>query len=98
MLDWIMDKSCLGDRMKRYEAVSQHSLLPKVPVIARFDGKAFHTFTKGLNKPWDDRLFQAMQATALTLCQEIQGACFAYTQSDEISVLLTDMQGPQSQG
>lgn len=61
-----------------------------MPVIIRVDGKAFHTFTKGLNKPFDDIFMDAMQATAEYLVREIQGCKFAYVQSDEISLLLTD--------
>lgn len=53
-------------------------------------GKAFHTFTKGFNKPFDDILTQTMNQTAQYLCQNIQGCKLAYTQSDEISLLLTD--------
>lgn len=45
----------LGDRMKFYESAQRTRLIPQVPVIARLDGKAFHTFTKGLDRPWDER-------------------------------------------
>ncbi len=58
--------------------------------IIRCDGKAFHTFTRGCEKPHDYRLANAMDAAAVALCEEAQGACFGYVQSDEISVLLTD--------
>jgi tRNA(His) guanylyltransferase len=79
----------LGTRMKRYEAVSQNILIKRMPVIIRIDGKAFHTFTKGL-EPFDPDLSQAMHNTAATLVREIQNAKLAYTQSDEISILLMD--------
>jgi Uncharacterized conserved protein len=85
-----MKKDSLGDRMKRYEAVSQTKLMNRTPVIMRLDGKAFHTFTRGLEKPFDDRLNRAMSFTMQTLCEEIQGAQMGYTQSDEISILLQD--------
>ena len=61
-----------------------------MPIIIRVDGKAFHTFTKGLKKPFDDLFMDAMQATAEYLLKEVQGCKFAYVQSDEISLLLTD--------
>lgn len=80
----------LEDRMKEYERVHNHRLMKKMPVVLWFDGKAFHTFTKGLNKPFDKNLIQTMQNTAQVLCEEIQGAKIAYTQSDEIAVILTD--------
>lgn len=58
--------------------------------ILRADGKAFHTFTRHCEKPHDQRLADAMDAAAMALCEEAQGAQFSYVQSDEISVLLTD--------
>lgn len=76
--------------MKTYEEVSQVSLIRRTPVVVRLDGKAFHTFTKGAEKPFDKNIGDAMAMTALKLCKEMQGAVFAYTQSDEISVLLQD--------
>ena len=93
------DKTSLGDRMKRYEGVSQSSLMPRTPVIIRLDGKAFHTFTKKINKdndkslidgPFSEKLHIVMEQTMLALCDNIQNARFGYTQSDEISILLTD--------
>lgn len=80
----------LGDRMKAYESVSRNFLTRRVPVIIRVDGKAFHTFTKGLWKPFDGILMEAMQNTMKYLCENIQGCVFGYTQSDEITLVLTD--------
>jgi tRNA(His) 5'-end guanylyltransferase len=61
-----------------------------MPVIIRLDGKAFHTFTRGFEKPFDEVMMQTMQQTTLKLCQEIQGCVFGYTQSDEITLVLVD--------
>ena len=80
----------LGDRMKRYESVSRTYSTRRVPVIIRIDGKAFHTFTRGFDKPFDDALTAAMQNTMKDLCENIQGCVFGYTQSDEITLVLTD--------
>lgn len=78
-------------RMKeQYENRSKTFLTRRLPIIMRLDGKAFHTFTKGLVKPFDEGLIEDMQSTAIYLCQNIQGAKCAYTQSDEISILITD--------
>ena len=85
-----MDKSTLGDRMKGYEKIPKTSLMRRTPVIVRLDGKAFHTFTKGMKRPFDDLLMEVMQETAKRLCENVQGCKLAYTQSDEISLLLTD--------
>lgn len=83
-------KDSLGDRMKRYEGVSRNFLTRRVPVIIRLDGKAFHTFTRGMRKPFDRILMNAMQDTMKYLCENIQGCVFGYTQSDEITLVLTD--------
>lgn len=86
-----MDKTTLGDRMKNnYENISRYYLTRRMPVICRIDGKSFHTFTKGFKKPFDDVLVKTMQETMKYLCENIQGCVLGYTQSDEISLVLTD--------
>jgi len=85
-------KDSLGDRMKRYEAVSKTTLVQRMPVILRLDGCHFHTFTKGFVKPFDDVLIKSMQDTMKYLCENIQGCVFGYTQSDEITLVLVDYQ------
>lgn len=78
-------------RMKsNYEDRYRFQLTRRTPVIIRIDGKAFHTYTRGLNKPFDDNLIMDMQQTTLFLCKNIQGAKLGYCQSDEISILITD--------
>ena len=85
------DKTGLGDRMKGQYEVRAQTLLPRrTYTIIRLDGKAFHTYTRGCEKPYDRELSVGMQSAAGLLCKEAQGARFAYVQSDEISVLLTD--------
>ena len=86
-----MDKTTIGDRMKNnYENITRYYLTRRMPVIIRIDGKAFHTFTKGFKKPFDDVLVKTMQDTMKYLCENIQGCVLGYTQSDEISLVLTD--------
>ena len=83
----------LGTRMKEYyEAIPKIRLMRRTPVAIRIDGKAFHTFTRGFAKPFDERLSNAMVRTMQHLCQNIQGCVFGYTQSDEITLLLIDYQ------
>ena len=83
----------LGQRMKSYyEGVSKTRLLRRTPVAIRIDGKAFHTFTKGFEKPFDMILVKSMQETMLEMCKNIQGCVFGYTQSDEITLILIDYQ------
>ena len=82
-------KSSIGDRMKKnYEKAYDIRLPMRMPVILRLDGKAFHTLTRGMVKPFDDNFILKMSMTARYLCQKIQGAVMAYVQSDEISILL----------
>lgn len=85
-----MDNSSLAQRMKDYESVSKIKLMKRCPVIIRMDGKAFHTFTRGFQKPFDEVLSKSMQETMKYLCENIQGCVFGYTQSDEISLVLID--------
>lgn len=85
-----MRKDNLGDRMKSYENITRTYLPGRMPIIIRIDGKAFHTFTKGFKKPFDDILMRAMEETAAVLCRDIEGVKVAYTQSDEISLLITN--------
>lgn len=85
-----MNKDNLGDRMKGYEQVSKTKLMNKTPAILRFDGKNFHTFTRGFKKPFDDILITTMQETMKYLCKNIQGVVIGYTQSDEITLVLQD--------
>ncbi|QPK89805.1 tRNA(His) guanylyltransferase Thg1 family protein [Bacillus velezensis] len=83
-----MDK--FGDRMKGYENAYRTHLPRRMPVIIRIDGKAFHTYTRGMKKPFDEYLSDAMWGTCVYLAQNIMGCKLAYTQSDEISLLLTN--------
>ena len=84
-------RDSLGDRMKRnYEDVSKTRLLRRTPVIIRLDGKAFHTFTRGFKKPFDEVFMKTMQQTMKYLCENIQGCVLGYTQSDEITLVLVD--------
>lgn len=85
-----MDKTSLGDRMKAYENIERRYLTRREPLIVRLDGVAFHSFTKGFDRPFDISFLTCMRNTMLRLCENIMGAKFAYTQSDEISILIMD--------
>lgn len=78
------------ERLEKAEKHEPNFLTRRVPAIIRLDGKAFHTFTKGMEKPFDLVLTQAMQETMKHLCENIQGCVLGYTQSDEITLVLTD--------
>lgn len=76
----------LGNRMKKYEDVTNTSLVQGIPFIVRLDGKAFHTFTKGMKKPYDENMSHAMMSTCSYLVESFN-ASVGYTQSDEISLV-----------
>lgn len=91
-------KDALGQRMKENYEYRYKSFLPRRTYsIIRLDGKAFHTLTKHMKRPYDDILADAMSDVTIELCKEIQGCKFGYTQSDEISLLLTDFDDNQTQ-
>lgn len=87
----------LGDRMKRYEAVSDAVLMRRAPVMIRCDGRAFHSLTRGMDRPFDGRFVRCMSRTAVALCEAVQGAKVGYVQSDEISVIATDYDSLQTE-
>lgn len=87
----------LGMRMKEfYEEVPKTRLVRRMPVAIRIDGKAFHTFTRGFQKPFDEVLGKSMRETMKYLCENIQGCVLGYTQSDEITLILVDYQNLNS--
>ena len=90
-------KDELGMRMKEfYESIPKTRLVRRMPVAIRLDGKAFHTFTHGFEKPFDEVLGKSMRETMKYLCENIQGCVLGYTQSDEITLILVDYQNLNS--
>lgn len=78
----------LGDRMKLYEGFETNRVaMPSLPVVIRIDGKGFSRWTKGLQRPFDERLEQLRRITTMRLMKEMS-ALVGYTQSDEISLIL----------
>lgn len=83
-----------GERMKGYEALADIELMNHLPVISRLDGKSFHGWCKGLNKPYDKRFMRLMDETTKFLVEKTQ-AIAGYVQSDEISLLYYNYQNPK---
>lgn len=80
-------KDTFGDRMKMYESTTcDIKMLPLIPIIARLDGKSFSNFTRGLKRPYDERLSKLMIETTKYLVKETNANC-GYTQSDEITLM-----------
>ena len=83
-----MDNQTLGDWCKWLEKnFSNETMIPTLPVIIRLDGNNFHNWTKGLERPFDQKLTQLMTETTRFLVQETN-AVVGYTQSDEITLIL----------
>jgi tRNA(His) 5'-end guanylyltransferase len=77
----------LGDEMKDFEGVEAQRRFEKFkPIIARIDGRTFHTFTKGMQRPYDDDMSEAMINTTIKLVESTH-ATIGYTQSDEITLI-----------
>lgn len=91
------DKTALGDRMKVYEQVTRYQLPRRTYTLIRADGRCFTNFLRYAERPFDAGFMAAMDEVALALCSEITGALFAFTQSDEVSVLVTDFDSTQTQ-
>ena len=85
-----MDKMNIGDRMKTYENCYRIYFPRRSAVVVRIDGRAFHTYTKGFARPYDKVFAKAMWETSKQLCENVSGCKFSFTQSDEITLILTD--------
>ena len=84
----------MGDRLKMFEGIEAgRILIPNLPICVRVDGRAFHTFTRGMNRPYDERMSKAMIETMKYLVKKTD-ACIGYVQSDEISLVLSDTKDP----
>lgn len=76
-----------GNRIKGYENVESQRRLPcKLPYVARLDGRAFSSFTRDFQRPYDDGFQDVMGHTMESLVSDF-GASIGYTQSDEISLV-----------
>lgn len=82
-----MKIDAMGARCKKYEALeAERILMPGLPLLVRLDGRAFHTYTRGLKRPFDERVISCMDATTKQLVAHFH-ADVGYTQSDEITLL-----------
>lgn len=87
----------LEDKCRYYQELTNYHLLPNSYILVHCDGKNFSRLIKNnFKKPFDDEFIKMMNKTAKFLCENIQGCKLAYTQSDEISLLITDFDKPES--
>lgn len=87
----------LGDRMKSYEDIWRQKLPRRAYTLIRLDGRAFHGLTRDMERPFDQAFAHTMDLTAERLCESISGVVLAYTQSDEISILMQDFESTNTQ-
>jgi tRNA(His) 5'-end guanylyltransferase len=88
----------LGDRIKTYEQAYTHRYPPNQPLVIRVDGRAFHTYTRGMDRPFDHNLMAAMVEATEHTAKDMMGFKLAYTQSDEATFLITDFDKMETQG
>ena len=87
----------LKEKCDYFRSISDYRLVPNSYIIAMLDGRKFSSLIKNkYEKPFDNVFIDMMNETAKYLLQNIQGAKFAYVQSDEISILITDFDTPQT--
>ena len=85
----------LKEKCEYYRSLTDYKLMPNSYVLAMVDGHCFSKLIKNkFDKPFDDLFIKMMNETAKYLCEQVQGVKFAYTQSDEISLLITDFETP----
>lgn len=80
-----------GSKFKALEAAAASFLPSKTRAVVRFDGNSFSRYTKSFEAPYDERFMSFMDAAAVKACELISGSHFAYVQSDEISVVFSDI-------
>jgi len=85
-----------SERMKAYEQCYDFRIPARTYTIIRLDGKGFSKYTKMFEKPFDDILSNVMDVATIELCKFMTPK-FAYTQSDEISLLFTDIENIESE-
>lgn len=78
--------------MKEFEVYSSLRVPKNSKIIIRLDGRNFHQLACDLNlvKPYDDNFYEVISKVSRDLFEEFS-ALFAYTFSDEISLLLDNV-------
>lgn len=83
-----MNPDLFEREMRALEYYHALRVVPGAWVVIRVDGRSFSRFTETrFEKPFDLKMRDCMVAAATALLEQLQGV-YAYTESDEISVLL----------
>ena len=88
----------LKERMEYFRGLTDYKLMPKSYVLVMLDGRSFsHLIKNKFKKPFDNDFIGMMNETTRYLCENIEGCKFGYTQSDEISLVLTDFENENTE-
>ena len=80
-----------GEILKKYEESWDFKIPPHMSVVIRVDGKNFSKLTSHLLKPFDNVFHSIMDTTAVDVAKEIDGCKLVYTQSDEATFILNNV-------
>jgi tRNA(His) 5'-end guanylyltransferase len=86
----------LDQRMRVYETAHDQLVVPGVHVVARIDGRNFTRLTREIHQfeaPYDERFRDLMIETTKHLMTSGFQVLYGYTQSDEISLLISPDEG-----
>lgn len=92
-----MNKLRFADKMRDMQQSSDFRLPENSYIILQLDGKAFHTWTRGLKVPFDSRFVDGMNEVALKVASTVSNIRFGYVQSDEINLVMTDLGSERTQ-
>lgn len=81
----------LEEKCNYYRSLTDYRVMPNGYIMVMIDGKNFSSLIKNkFEKPFDDWFIDTMNETAIYLCKKIQNVIAAYSQSDEISLIIED--------
>ena len=84
----------LEDKCLYYRSLTDYRLMPNCYVVCMLDGRSFSRNIKNkFEKPFSDAFINMMNQTAKYLCENVMTCKFAYVQSDEITLVLSDVNG-----
>jgi len=86
----------LKDRIESYQAVTDHRLMARVPIIVSVNGRAFSRLTQLLEKPFCPKFSECIVSTMLRLCSDVDGTLFAYQYNDEINLVVRNDQSQET--
>ena len=87
----------LKEKCNYYRSLTDYKLMPNSYVLVMLDGRSFSKIIKKkFKRPFDINFINLMNETAKYICENVQGAKLAFVQSDEISIVLTDFDTPET--